>query len=237
MIAATQQQITNQTKIKYRRLHIYYNTTALKLKGENISMRTITKEYKILSYSELSEEAKKAARQWYLDSQDPYTFAHDLIADLEAETGFSNLRPYYSLGYCQGDGLCLAGHIDFEEIVGDMKKVFYKDFTIADYKALYTLKEYSRIDFNHTGHYYHKYSVDIDIYIDGCHSVKMYDFLEKTVNKLLKNIKEWYINTCDEYEKQGYSFFYEIEEEDLREYFECMEYEFYEDGTLFREVA
>lgn len=200
-------------------------------------MRIITKEYKIFTYNQLSEEAKEKAKQWYLDSQDPYTFTHDLIADLEMKTGFSNLRPYYSLNYCQGDGLCLAGYIDFEEIQGDIKKIFYKDFNISDYKALSELKEYSQIDFNHTGHYYNKYSVDIDIYIHGNHSEKMYGLMEKTANKLLKNIKKWYINTCDEYENQGYSFFYDIEDGDLREYFDCMEYEFYEDGTLFMEAA
>ena len=187
----------------------------------------------LYTFNELSESAKEKARGWYLDMQDPYIFTHDLIEDLESETGFSNLRPYYSLGYCQGDGLCLAGHIDFEEIRDDMKKVFYKDFTIADYKALYALKEYSRIDFNHTGHYYHKNSVDIDIYIDGCHSEKMYDFMERTADRLIKNIKEWYFAKCDQYENWGYDFSYEIEEEDLREYFECMEYEFYENGSVF----
>lgn len=200
-------------------------------------MRTITKEYKILSYDELSEQAKEKVKQWYLDSQDPYIFTHDLIADLEMQTGLKNLRPHYSLSYCQGDGLCLAGYIDFEEIQGDIKKIFYKDFNISDYKALSKLKEYSRIDFKHTGHYYHKYSVDIDIYIDGCHSVKMYDFIKRTADKLLKNIKEWYLVKCDQYEKWGYDFFYKIEDEDLREYFECMEYEFYENGSVFEREA
>ena len=127
-------------------------------------MRIVTKEYKICTYSELSEDAREKACQDYLDDQDPYIFSHDLIADLENETGFKNLRPHYSLGYCQGDGLCLAGHIYFDEIQAGMKKIFYKDFMIADYRALSNLKEYSRIDFRHSGHYYHKYSVDIDIY-------------------------------------------------------------------------
>lgn len=204
------------------------------MKRGNIKMRKITKQYKILTYSELSEGAKEKAKQWYLDNQDPETFTDILIEDLKAETGFINLKPYYNLSYCQGDGLCLAGYIDFEEIQGNIKKIFYKGFNISDYKALAQLKEYARIDFNHQGHYYHKNSVDIDIYIHGNHSEKMYDFMEKTVNKLLKNIKEWYINICDEYEKQGYSFFYEIDEEDLQEYFECTEFEFYEDGTIFR---
>ena len=66
---------------------------------------------------------------------------------------------------------------------------------------------YSRIDFNHIGRYYHKNSVEIDIYIDGCFDVKKYNNHRKLADKLIKNVKEWYFDKCDEYEKLGYEFF------------------------------
>lgn len=169
-------------------------------------MRTITKEVKIYSYSELNEEAKNKVRYDYINNLDSSIFTEQIIEDLR-EKGLENLRPYYSLNYCQGDGLCIYGSIDFKEITGELKNIFYQDFKLSDYKALKKLKEYSQISFNHSGRYYHKYSVDIDIYIDGNLSPKGYENQRKIADKLLANIKEWYLDLCDEYEKWGYEFF------------------------------
>ena len=198
-------------------------------------MRTITKEVKIYSYSELNEEAKNKVRYDYINNLDSSIFTEQIIEDLR-EKGLENLRPYYSLNYCQGDGICLYGNIEFDEITEGLKNIFYKDFKLSDYKALKKLKEYSQISFNHSGRYYHKYSVDIDIYIDGNLSPKSYENHRKVADKLLANIKEWYLNLCDEYEKQGYDFFYGITDDEMNEYCNAMEYEFLQDGTLFDEV-
>lgn len=198
-------------------------------------MRTITKEVKIYSYSELNEEAKNKVRYDYINNLDSSIFTEQIIEDLR-EKGLENLRPYYSLNYCQGDGLCIYGSIDFKEITGELKNIFYQDFKLSDYKALKKLKEYSQISFNHSGRYYHKYSVDIDIYIDGNLSPKGYENQRKIADKLLANIKEWYLDLCDEYEKWGYEFFYGITNDELQKYCDTMEYEFFQDGTLFDEV-
>ena len=198
-------------------------------------MRTITKEVKIYSYSELNEEAKNKVRYDYINNLDSSIFTEQIIEDLR-EKGLENLRPYYSLNYCQGDGICLYGNIEFDEITEGLKNIFYKDFKLSDYKALKKLKEYSQISFNHSGRYYHKYSVDIDIYIDGNLSPKSYENQRKIADKLLANIKEWYLDLCDEYEKWGYKFFYGITNDELQEYCDTMEYEFLQDGTLFDEV-
>ena len=196
-------------------------------------MRTITKEFKIYRYEELNKKAKEKVRQDYIENLDAADFTNTVIEDLKS-IGLTQLRPYYSLSYCQGDGLCLAGHIDFDEITPELKKIFYKDFILSDYKTLKSLKEYSRIDFNHIGRYYHKNSVDIDIYIDGSLDDRKYNSHEKIANKLISNIKEWYFDKCDEYEKQGYEFFYGISDEELEEYCNAMGYEFFEDGTILK---
>ena len=198
-------------------------------------MRTITKEVKIYSYSELDERAREKVKNDYMENLDSSIFTEQVIEDLR-EKGLENLRPLYSLSYCQGDGLCIYGSIDFKEITGELKNIFYQDFKLSDYKVLKDLKKYSQISFNHSGRYYHKYSVDIDIYIDGNLSPKSYENHRKVADKLLANIKEWYLNLCDEYEKQGYDFFYGIEGDELQEYCDAMGYEFLQDGTLFDEV-
>lgn len=199
-------------------------------------MRIITKEFKIYTYEELSEKAKEKVKQNYIDNLDANDFTYMIIQDLNS-IGLKNLRPYYSLNYCQGDGLCLAGYIDFDETNTELKKIFYKDFIFSDYKILKSLKEYSRIDFNHIGRYYNRHSVEIGIYIDGSFDNKKYNNHKRLADKLIKNVKEWYFDKCGQYEQWGYNFFYEIEEEELQEYFECMEYEFYENGSIFEEEA
>ena len=198
-------------------------------------MRTITKEVKIYDYSELDERAREKVKNDYMENLDSSIFTEQVIEDLK-EKGLENLRPLYSSSYCQGDGLCIYGSIDFKEITGELKNIFYQDFKLSDYKVLKNLKGYSQISFNHSGRYYHKYSVDIDIYIDGNLSPKSYENHRKVADKLLANIKEWYLNLCDEYEKQGYDFFYGIEGDELQEYCDAMGYEFLQDGTLFDEV-
>lgn len=195
-------------------------------------MRIITQEVKIYSYSELCEKAKNKVRNDYIESLNSDIFTKRVIEDLQ-EKGLKNLRPYYSLCYCQGDGLCLYGKIEFEEITGELKNIFYKNFELSDYKALKKLKEYSQISFNHIGRYYHKYSVDIDICIDGSLGPKSYENQSKMADKLLKNVKEWYLDLCDEYKRQGYSFFYGISDDELQEYCDAMGYEFLENGKLF----
>lgn len=195
-------------------------------------MRIATKEFKVYKYQELGAKAKEKVRQEYIEHIDPYDFTYNVMQDLK-NIGLQNLRPYYSLSYCQGDGLCLVGHIDFDEITLELKELFCKNFILSDYKIFKSLKEYSRVDFNHIGSYYHKNSVDIDIYVDGSFSVKKYDNHKKLADKLIMNIKEWYMNKCDEYEKWGYEFFYGISNGELQDFCDDMEYEFLEDGTIF----
>ncbi len=199
-------------------------------------MRTIMKEIKIYNYSELDDRGKDKVRNDYINNLDSNIFTEQVIEDLR-EKGLENLRPYYNLWCGQGDGLCLYGSIEFEEITGKLKNDFYKDFKLSDYKILKNLKEYSQISFNHSGRYYHKYSVDIDVYIDGNLSPKNYENQSRLANKLLKNVKEWYLDLCDEYEKWGYEFFYGITSDELQEYFDAMGYEFLQDGTLYNAVG
>lgn len=195
-------------------------------------MRIATKEFKIYKYEELGAKAKEKVKQEYIEHIDPYDFTYNVIEDLK-NIGLQNLRPYYSLSYYQGDGFCLVGHIGFDEITPELKELFCKDFVLSDYKIFKSLKEYSRIEFNHIGRYCHKYSVDIDIYIDGDLNTKQYQNHRKVADKLIKNIKEWYRDLCDKYEKCGYEFFYDVEDEDLQEYYDAMGYEFLENGTIF----
>ena len=55
----------------------------------------------------------------------------------------------------------------------------------------------------------------------------------EVLEKFEKMIRGIFAELCKDYEKQGYEYFYEIEDEDLKEHCEVNGYEFLEDGTVF----
>lgn len=198
--------------------------------------RFITEEYEIFKFSELSAGAKEKVKQWYLEGQEEYIFTEGVHEVLFSEYGITTLKTNYSLGYCQGDGLCLSGYISFDDLKSEkFKKIAFKNFTISDYKAFSELENYtSQIYFKHNSRYYYASSVNIDIDY-YCNSEKMEKLIDKMINKLLTNIKNWYFSECLKFEKEGYSYFYEISNDDLQENCEANDYEFYASGEIFAE--
>ena len=43
------------------------------------------------------------------------------------------------------------------------------------------------------------------------------------------------LQKCNEYENQGYEFFYGISDEELKDFCNDMEYDFFENGTILNE--
>lgn len=78
-------------------------------------------EEKLYKFSELSEEAKEhALEEWRDKGYDFDDFdSQDLTEQFKEtlkEKGFYDPKVYWSLGYCQGDGVCFEGAIDPEEL-------------------------------------------------------------------------------------------------------------------------
>lgn len=104
-------------------------------------MKTITKQYNLYSFEELGQEAKDKAREAF-NADNDYPFLteslmeqlHDKLAKLEL-TEETELKIYYSLSYCQGDGLMFEG-------------------TLSDKKG-------NKYTIEHNGHYYHERSTSI----------------------------------------------------------------------------
>ena len=70
------------------------------------------------SYNELSEEAKEAVKQWYLD--DPIRndiFSESVESMLSEDFPRSKLNVNYSLSYRQGDGLNIHGTINLYDFL------------------------------------------------------------------------------------------------------------------------
>jgi hypothetical protein len=78
-------------------------------------MRTI--ETKVYSFSELSNEAKEKAIEKYYENEN-YPFLSDDLTESckeylkENNCIYRDIKLYYSLSNCQGDGLCFIGEIE-----------------------------------------------------------------------------------------------------------------------------
>lgn len=196
-------------------------------------MKTIIKEIRIYKYDELDLNGKYKAKKLFFHNEEVKYFTRSVIEDLENKWNILGLRPYYHLGSDLNRGLCLLGHIYFRGISKKLKEIFYQDFNISDYRVIKEFMEYSLVEFKHCGNCYNGYSVDIDIYNSGCQNSKLDNTCEKTVHKLIKNIKGWHTIQCYKYEQKLDEFFYESDEDELKEYFNEKNYIFLEDGTIF----
>lgn len=80
-------------------------------------MKTITKDYNIYSFEELSQEAKDKAREAYnKDLESPFLQAdlREYIHEELIERGYTHgeITPLYDLSNCQGSGLMFEGIIE-----------------------------------------------------------------------------------------------------------------------------
>lgn len=112
-------------------------------------MEVVTREYKIYNFSELSEDAKDKAKQWYLDDDfRPSEFTEIYEQDLRNIFPDSELKLQYSLNYCQGDGLNIYGELNVSNVLNLPKSHFCGDEfnDLIEYfteKELRTISRYS----------------------------------------------------------------------------------------------
>lgn len=73
-------------------------------------------ETKVYKFNELSLEAKEKAIEKYYENENYHFLGDDLLESCkeylrEKECTFYNIRVFYSLNNCQGDGLCFEGEL------------------------------------------------------------------------------------------------------------------------------
>ena len=198
-------------------------------------MREETKTIKIYSYSELSEKAKEKVQQMFLEwkFEDSNIFTEDCEQNLKSLFPNSNLKVEYSLNYCQGDGFNIYGDLNIEDI---LKCLDFKDDEKEKIKNICVDSDYIVLHCNTSRYSYSvKFSEDAEDIINNLNSD--YDNLSENNRKLLKHFIEKslnYMEKLDKYfEKAGYNFFYETNEEEVKESCENNGYEFTEDGNLY----
>lgn len=204
-------------------------------------MRTVTKEFEIYKYNELTEKAKEEVKRWYLNGQSAEIFTEDCKYDLEVLFGKNDLEVQYSLGYCQGDGFNIYGKISAEQIFNCLKVIDvpnllnFKDMLTEEEKK--TILEYAEECGDIELPYNNRYCYSLADYIDIADEWGWYleeGYNEGLVEKFEQMVIDVFESLCNLYEENGYKYFYEISEEDLEECCEANEYEFLADGTFFQ---
>lgn len=74
----------------------------------------------VFKFSELTPQAKKIARDWYIDKSECdndniRTDLKEAMRDILCKAGFTEMQIGYNLNYCQGDGVAFFGKIDLNE--------------------------------------------------------------------------------------------------------------------------
>jgi hypothetical protein len=198
----------------------------------------------IFKFSELSDEAKKVARQWWIDGDrdDSSQLSELFITDLESHYMFPMERVYFSLGSCQGDGVAFEGAIPFDELLLPDKE--YGDTSLLSHrvKIREMIERLKALDIElsgkvtHKGRYYHWNSMNVSI--DGTRNTNIIDDLTdaeyKLVNDLEEAIAEYIKDLSRKLEKDGYADIEARQEDDYVD--DCLvanEYEFTEDGEMW----
>lgn len=204
----------------------------------------VVTDYELYKYEELDSKGKEKAKRKYLDGQDEYEFTDMVEADTTLVFPNSELKVQYSLSYSQGDGLSVYGSLDFEDIFNILKGNDYPTLIEGidpfTEKEIKTLRFYANengslnVDINRRYPFFcdwcYNFADDwIDTFeSDGLSSIKtdlIYRF-EKTVKTIMQRY-------CKEWEKEGYQFFYEIDDESMEEISEANGWEYLADGTLY----
>ena len=209
-------------------------------------MRTITKEYTVYKYEELSEKAKERAKQDYLDDDvRPLIFTENCNEALANLFGCkAKLAVQYSLCYCQGDGLNIYGHVSAEDIFNCLEKdngstqlaEFKNQLSEREKKTiLFYASVCGDIELPYNRRYCYSLADQIDIAENWTWELEnnfIRSINSETLQKFEKLVREIFLKLCEDYEKDGYSYFYEVDDEEMEEISESNGWEFLEDGRI-----
>jgi hypothetical protein len=196
-----------------------------------------TTEINLYKFNELSEEAKSYAikneQEYQMENGQLLQFFNEQVEEQAKEKGFEGFKNLqYSLSYSQGDGLSFA----FDKYAG-LKDLFIKHLGANKARTAQLLADNCPLKATgNKGHYYYASKSDIDLYIENYTSAINTDCanINKVVDKVLADLQDIYVDTCKEFEKQGYN---EIEyltgEECAKENILANDYDFTANGHIY----
>ena len=213
-------------------------------------MEVVTREYKVYNFSELSEEAKDKVKQWYLDDDfRPYDFENIYTEDLKYLFNNSDLKLQFSLSYCQGDDLNIYGKLDLVDVFTAIRDTKHSGDLFKQYKDLFseheqrTIEAYMEVcgrevELPYNRHYCYCIDDRVDFADDWIESLEYCRYKNiqiDTIRKMEKLVGRMFENLSATYEKYGYDYFYNADDEVVNETCEANGWRFLEDGTFFAE--
>lgn len=211
-------------------------------------MRTITETYNVYNFSELSENAKKKVKQWFLeDDFRSCEFTNIYEDDLKYLFPNSELHLQYSLSYSQGDGLNIYGKLNLNDIFtairnkeycGEQFKRFWNALTQKEERTIEAYIEVcgAEIELPYNRHYCYCVADNTEFAEEWIDTLEYNEYREiktDTIIKLERLVIDIFTYLSKEYERIGYKFFYDIDEEELEEACAANSWEFLEDGTFY----
>ena len=212
-------------------------------------MRIVTVEYEAYRFNELCDIAKDNVRHWYLNSKSNDIFTEDCVEDLKNLFGKDmELNVQYSLNSCQGDGFNIYGYIHAKDFINCIKRrlggnqlnPYYSWLSNAQAETILKYAEVcGKIKLPKNNSYCYCMADYIDFASDWISDLKWdggydgKDIDKETIYDFENLVSTVFRRLCKDYENIGYGYFYEATDEELEEYCELMDYEFYENGTLF----
>lgn len=202
-------------------------------------MRIAVKETPVYHFTELSEKAKEVARIWYLDDPNRTNiFSDDCQNWYDLNFPNSSLKPSYELRYCQGDGYNTKGELRMSDVIDKL------DFSEKEKRTLHFYFDnlWNTYTFQTNRNYgYSCKFIDkkfIEDTVEECVEEMVEQYHWKNINKSL--IEDFYEKTFDyfenmdkEFEKSGYKYFYEADDDEIAEVCEENNWEFTENGDFY----
>ena len=213
-------------------------------------MEIITREYKVYNFSELLEDAKEKVKQWYLDDDfRPCEFENIYTEDLRYLFNNSDLKLQFSLSYCQGDGLNIYGKLDLMDVFTAIRDTEHSGDLFEQYKDLFseheqkTIEAYMEVcgrevELPYNRHYCYCIDDRVDFADDWIESLEYCRYKNiqiDTIRKMEKLVGRMFENLSGTYEKYGYDYFYNADDEVVNETCEANGWRSLEDGTFFAE--
>ena len=196
----------------------------------------------VYTFDELKENAKEKALDemrnffndfnvfWEENNRDIKEYFYNAIVDKFEGVYVSNI--YFSLNYCQGDGVCFSGFIAKEHIYKFVLQVYNNNIPRNIQRIIPFLDE---IQFKNIDHRYtHAYTVTTNVkpdFSDECN----YSRIMAAIEQFEKDIDTYRIDICKELEKDGYNMIdYFLSDENIISCLDHMQVEFYKDGRLYK---
>lgn len=186
----------------------------------------------IYKFTELSEEAKAKVRQEYSDFfmesgialQDVRERFQQRLSDL----GYPTDEIYWSLNYCQGDGMAFYGHLDTDTLVKLRDRLMPGKGRTLPYNFLSENVDFSiKSNSSHYNHY-NTMHVDVDIYND------ISDKRQGAIKALMDAIEVDIKAISKELETEGYEILEGFQDEEyLNESLTDRDEDYFEDGRVF----